>query len=265
MSKWLTNHHKKIIPGAFGLVFLLMILAGVFVTFQLSTLVNRTNQQGKVIDSLSAGLDTSRKQLSNHGIEPSAPPASQIIQGVQGAQGNEGPQGTPGIPGPVGPSGSPGPVGPSGKNGVSGSQGTPGVTVTGAPGSTGPMGATGPVGPAGPIGPVGPAGKDGTDGKDGKDGSNGSSPAGWTYSWTDSSGTKHDVTCTRTADSDPSSPQYTCTDSPSAPATSPSSMKKAVTPSSSVSAQRDNGNGSGGEWPLMASLFYAWLPERKYV
>lgn len=260
MGKWLTRHHKKIIPGAFGLVFLLMVLAGVFVSFQLSTLVSRTNQQGRVIDSLSAGLDTSRKQLSNHGITPSAPPASQIIKGVQGDPGPPGAPGTAGLPGstgPSGPPGQPGQPGASGKNGVNGVNGSPGppgapgATVTGAPGNTGPAGKDG------------AAGKDGKDGTNGQDGSNGSPPAGWTYSWTDSLGVKHNVTCSRAAGFDPSSPQYTCADSSSgAPS---STLKRAAIPSSYVSAQGDNGSGSSRGWPLMASLFSIWLPERKYV
>lgn len=195
-----------------------LLLTAAFVAFALQT-VESTNhrlqqqqadqattisQQGTVISRLATGLDTTRKQLQQHGVTPRAPAASSIVRGVQGV---------PGIPGPVGPSGSPGiagspgPSGAPGQPGRNGSNGSPGPAgASGAPGSPGPASTV--AGPAGPSGPPGPAGKDGTDGKDGAQGPAGPPPSGWTFVYTDELGKSTTYNCTPDSDG---STHYTCT------------------------------------------------------
>lgn len=128
--------------------------------------------QAEVITRLSSGLDTTRQQLQQHGVTPSAPPADSIVQGVPGVPGVAGPPGAPGVPGPSGPPGPsgapgspgpvstvPGPAGPAGMAGAQGIAGTPGVD--GKDGAPGTPGAPGKDGAPGPAGPAGPAGRDG--------------------------------------------------------------------------------------------------------
>lgn len=180
-------------------------------------LADGQSAQATVIARLSTSLDTTRQQLQQHGVTPSAPPAESIVGGVPGVPGNPGAagaRGTPGAVGPSGPPGSPGPTGPTGKTGSTGPSGTPGISVTGPAGTDGQGGAQGDPGPAGPQGDPGPAGPAGTDGRDG---AAGQPPAGWTYTWTDSTGATHQVTCARTADSPDSNPQYDCADATPAP------------------------------------------------
>lgn len=164
-------------------------------------LAREQDAQAVVISRLSAGLDTTRQQLQAHHVEPSAPPAREIVQGVPGAAGEPGPSGPPGPPGPtgaVGPSGSPGPA----------------STVPGPAGPAGPPGADSTV--PGPAGPPGPAGQDG---KDGTNGAPGQPPAGWT--WTDPQGRTY--SCLPVTDFDPQAPRYQCTaDSTPSPTPSPS-------------------------------------------
>lgn len=157
------------------------------------------------IGQLSTALQTTQNQLKEHGLQPKAPPPTQIIQGVPGIQGLQG------IPGPAGPSGPPGPTGAAGAAGATGKTGATGPT--GANGATGPSGAQGVAGQSGQTGPAGPAGPSGANG------TNGQPPAGWTY--TDPAGNTY--TCTRVSDFDPSSPQYQCTQTGSAPAPGPTS------------------------------------------
>jgi hypothetical protein len=166
--------------------------------------------QATVIARLSTSLDTTRQQLQQHGVTPSAPPAQSIVGGVPGVPGATGTPGRPGPSGAPGPSGSPGPTGPTGKTGSAGADGTPGATgppgAAGNDGQTGAQGDPGPAGPQGDPGPAGPAGADGTNGTDGRDGTNGSPPAGWTY--TDPNGVAY--TCSPVDGFDPQSPRYTC-------------------------------------------------------
>lgn len=162
-------------------------------------------KQQTVISRLSTGLDTTRQQLQQHGVTPSAPPAQSIVHGTPGAPGETGAQGIPGpistVPGPSGPPGAPG-----ADSTVPGPAGSPGADST----VPGPAGSPGAVGAQGDPGPAGPAGKDGTDGKDGAPGA---PPAGWTY--TDPSGRSY--SCSPVADFDPSSPRYTCSETTSTP------------------------------------------------
>lgn len=146
--------------------------------------------QGTVISRLATGLDTTRRQLTQHGVTPKVPAASSIVKGVQGV---------PGVPGPVGPSGSagaagrPGPSGAVGAPGRDGSNGSPGVAgspgptgppgATGQPGMAGQSGAAGPVGPTGPAGPQGPKGDTGGQGPKGDPGPTGPPPSGWTFTY----------------------------------------------------------------------------------
>ena len=152
--------------------------------------------QATVISRLADGLDTTRQQLQQHGVTPSAPPAQSIVRGVPGVQGVPGLQGEPGPTGPTGPAGA---EGPAGRPGATGPEGPPGADST----IPGPAGSPGATGPTGAPGPAGPAGKDGTDGRDGAPGQ---PPAGWT--WTDPAGITY--TCTPAAGFDPTQPRYTC-------------------------------------------------------
>ncbi|BBA99294.1 hypothetical protein RVR_5848 [Actinacidiphila reveromycinica] len=160
--------------------------------------------QKTVISRLSSGLDTSRKQLQQHGVTPSAPPAKSIVQDVPGVPGTPGVKGEPGSPGPSGPPGKPGK-----DSTVPGPAGSPGADST----VPGPEGSPGVAGTQGDPGPAGPAGKDGTDGKDGQDGKDGAPPAGWTF--TDATGQSY--TCSPVGDFDPSAPRYACTADAAAP------------------------------------------------
>lgn len=155
--------------------------------------------------------DALARQVQSLGHSPVAgPPGSRGAPG-QSIVGPRGPRG------PAGPSGEPAPtLTPSpGASGASGAPGRPGASST----VPGPSGAPGSPGVAGPAGPAGPAGQDG---KDGTNGTDGQPPSGWTYTWTSSDGVTHTVTCTRAANFDPSSPQYTCADSASSPSPGPS-------------------------------------------
>lgn len=172
--------------------------------------------EATAIGQLSTALQDTQNQLRQHGVEPTAPPPAQIVQGVPGMQGIQG------IPGPAGPSGPPGGIGPTGPVGATGKTGATGATgPTGATGATGPTGAQGVAGQPGQTGATGPAGPSGPSG------ANGQPPAGWTY--TDPAGNTY--SCTRVSNFDPSSPQYQCAQTGSAPtpAPSPSTSPNTVT------------------------------------
>lgn len=151
------------------------------------------------IQKLSTGLDQTRAQLQQHGVVPSAPPATTIVQGVPGAAGQS----------------ITGPAGPAGQNGVSPDPAAIAQMVlamihpvpgpTGAAGPAGPAGVAGKdstvPGPEGPAGAAGAAGKDGANGQDGAPGAQGApgatgpagpAPSGWTF--TDAAGTTYDCT-----------------------------------------------------------------------
>lgn len=172
--------------------------------------------QATVISRLSAGLDTTRKQLQQHGVKPSAPPAQSIVGGVPGVPGAAGAQGIPGVAGSPGVQGIPGQAGAQGRPG-------PVSTQPGPAGSPGAAGAQGVPGVAGADGKDGAPGKDGTNGTDGRNGTDGKPAAGWTYTWTDSTGVTHQVVCTRTADSPDSAPYFTCQDTTPTPTPTSSS------------------------------------------
>jgi hypothetical protein len=179
----------------------------VFVAFALRTLetANRqlaSEQQAdhRVIGRLSSGLDTTRHQLQQHHVTPSAPPARSIVQGLGVPTPVPGPQGPPGrdaptitpSPGPRGPAGSPGPA----------------STIPGPAGASGEPGAPGSPGPASTVaGPAGPAGPPGRDGKDGAQGPAGPPPSGWTFTWTDELGKSTTYNCTPDS---PGSAHYSC-------------------------------------------------------
>lgn len=207
-------------------LWVVLLLAAAFVAFALNTveasnrrLQQQQSAQDTVISKLATGLDTTRKQLQQHGVKPKAPAASSIVRGVQGVPGVPGPAGPSGAAGSPGPSGSPG---QPGKNGANGSNGSPGVA--GAPGSAGSPGPASTVaGPVGPTGPAGPAGQDGKDGAPGpkgdtgEQGPSGPAPSGWTFTYTDALGKSTTYNCTPDADG---STHYTCT-----PASSPGPLK----------------------------------------
>jgi hypothetical protein len=133
-------------------------------------LADGQSAQATVISRLSDGLDTTRKQLQQHGVTPSAPPAKTIVGDVPGVPGAAGEQGVPGAAGSPGASGSPGK--PGADSTVPGPAGAPGADST-VPGPQGPQGVPGADSTVpGPKGDQGVAGQDGTDGKDGRDGQN---------------------------------------------------------------------------------------------
>lgn len=164
-------------------------------------LAREQHAQSTVISRLSTGLDTTRRQLQQHHLTPSAPPPQSIVTQVPGVP-------TP-IPGPPGPPGkaaptitpSPGPAGPPGPAGRPGPASTiPGPS--GAPGGPGPASTV-----AGPAGPTGPPGKDGKDGAPGPAGPAGPPPSGWTWTYTDPLGRSTTYSCTPDS---PGSTHYSC-------------------------------------------------------
>lgn len=165
--------------------------------------------QATVIARLSAGLDTTRQQLQQHGVTPSAPPAQSIVGGVPGVPGTPGAQGEPGSPGVKGDKGDPG-VAASPIPGPSGPPGQPGADST-VPGPQGAPGADSTV-----PGPKGDQGAQGVAGKDGRDGTDGKPPSGW--SWTDPAGVSYSCTM-----DDPAGPHYACAPDPVVTPTSPAS------------------------------------------
>lgn len=168
--------------------------------------------QATVIARLSAGLDTTRQQLQQHGVTPSAPPAQSIVGGVPGVPGTPGAQGEPGSPGVKGDKGDPG-VAASPIPGPTGPPGQPGADST-VPGPQGAPGADSTV--PGPKGDQGNPGVAGQDGKDGRDGTDGKPPSGW--SWTDPAGVSYSCTM-----DDPAGPHYACAPDPVVTPTSPAS------------------------------------------
>lgn len=214
-------------------LWVVLLLAAGFVAFALSTVEasNRHLQQSvaaqdTVISKLAAGLDTTRRQLQQHHVTPSAPAASSIVRGVPGV---------PGVPGPAGPSGSSGVAGSPGAAGVpgrDGSNGSPGAA--GSPGPAGASGAPGSPGPASTVaGPAGPAGKNGKDGKDGAQGPAGPPPSGWTFTYTDALGTSTTYTCTPDSEG---STHYTC--QPTTPSPTPSNPSAGLLVSTAALARR---------------------------
>lgn len=171
--------------------------------------IAEANLRGDAVSTLAGDVRALREQVKAKGGTPVAPDPSKAVPSLSARA--EVPVPIPGPPGPAGPAGKAAPT-ITGPPGPSGASGQPGKDSTVA----------GPSGPPG-LNATGVAGQDGKDGKDGTDGAPGQPPAGWSYSWQDSTGVTHHVTCTRTADSPDSAPQYTCSDtstdtpSPSAP------------------------------------------------
>jgi hypothetical protein len=219
-----------------------MILGGVYVFHSVWTLSNRSSKQDQVIGKLAEGLDASRSQLQKNGINPTAPPADQIIKAVPGATGPAGPTGPKGEPGATvtGPPGQVGPVGPSGAPGPSGASGAPGTN--GVDGKDGKDGATGPQGPQGATGAQGPAGPAGPQGEPG------TAPSTYTFHWSNGK----TFTCIRTGGEGTSA--FDCTEQSAPP----------PDPSSDVGNASDNG-GNGGGIPVASWALYAVVQERKYT
>jgi hypothetical protein len=266
---WFDRHQMKLLKGSLVTLFVLMVLGGVYISYEMLTLSQQAHDNARAVTLLSKNLDTSRKQLTDHGIIPSAPSSKTVIEQVPGAQGAPGAAGAPGKngePGVSGPSGSPGPTGKAGQGGAPGAAGSPGPTgapgVNGSDGAPGKDGAPGPAGQdgkdgapgaQGPAGPVGPAGVAGQDGKDGKDGRDGAPPASWT--WTDPQGVSY--TCTEDSGTDPAAPHYTCKADPAPPVTSP--------PASAgfLASGIPGGPSPRPGMPLMMSVGYAIISDRK--
>lgn len=222
---WLERNQAKVLRFSVIALFLLMLLSGFYVSYQLSSLSHRNEEQEKVVGLLAKNLDTSREQLKDHGITPSAPPAKSVVEQVQGAKGDTGAQGAQGPPGPTGSPGPTGPRGPKGDTGEGGQDGAPGAAgSTGPSGAPGADGSAGDAGPAGPQGEPGPAGPTGPEGPKGDKGDPGTMPSTMTIHHAD--GTTE--TCTLQSDgstydcSYSTPPSSTPTDSPTdAPMKSP--------------------------------------------
>jgi hypothetical protein len=200
-----------------GLMLVLLVVGVAVVALRTAEQANRQLQQEKAseataIGQLSSALQTTQNQLKQHGVTPSAPPPSQIIQGVPGATG---PAGQSII----------GPQGPPGKDGVSPD---PNAIASAAAKLMHPS-----PGPQGPAGPAGQPGANSTvpgpQGPAGEQGPTGPPPSSWTWTWTDSDGVKHTYTCTPvTSGSTAYSCQETGTSSPS-PTPTPAPSQSAMT------------------------------------
>ena len=209
---------RKPRPAALAGVALWVVLLGAagFTAFALNT-VEQSNRklqqsveaQGTVISKLATGLDTTRHQLQQHHVRPSAPAASSIVRGLQGIPGVPGPAGPTGATGAAGAAGSPGPTGPpgpTGRNGSPGPAGSPGTA--GASGHPGTAGSPGSTGATGPQGPKGDTGAQGPKGDTGDTGPAGPPPSGWTFVYTDELGKSTTYNCTPDSDG---STHYSCT------------------------------------------------------
>lgn len=182
------------------------------------------NKRGQAVSTLATDVRALRAQVQAGGHTPVAPDPSKAVPSLPDRTAVPVP--IPGPPGPAGPAGAPG-ASASPIPGPSGAAGRPGSDST-VPGPAGSAGSPGPQGPQGDPGPAGVAGQDGKDGTNGRDGAAGQPPAGWTYTWTDATGTTHQVACTRTADSPDSAPQYTCQDA--SPTPTPSATNSPAAP-----------------------------------
>lgn len=190
-------------------------------------LANEANLRGQAVSTLAGDVRALRQQVKAAGRTPVAPDPTKAVPDLPSRAEVPVP-----IPGPTGAAGAPGRPGASGAPGQPGQPGQPGSS--GEPGSPGASGVPG---------QPGQPGKDGKDGVNGADGAPGKPPAGWSYKWTSSDGVTHHVTCTRTADSPDSAPEYSCEDS------------STETP--------PPGNGNGGNGGLL-SLGWA-LARRQYA
>jgi hypothetical protein len=248
---WFDRNQMRVLKASLVAVFVLMVLGGAYISHEIRGATQRADASATAVQKLSKNLDSSRKQLIDHGIKPSAPSAKTIVEqvgGVPGATGAPGKNGATGVSGQEGTQGKPGPSGPPGSPG---SPGTNGVGSPGAAGETGAPGIPGTNGVDGKDGAPGAAGQDGKDGTNGKDGSNGQPPAGWTY--TDPAGVPY--TCSPVSGFDPASPRYACTaDTATAPTSSNAGFLASGEPASPSRRQ---------EMPVMMSVAYAIVSERK--
>ena len=80
---WFDRNQFTVLKLAVGAIFLLVLLTGAYVSYQLFTLSDRTNQQGDTITALSQNLDSSRKQLQENGITPTVPPAKTVVEKIE--------------------------------------------------------------------------------------------------------------------------------------------------------------------------------------
>lgn len=257
---WFDRNQFLVLKLAVAAIFGLVLLTGAYVSYQLFSLADRTNEQGATISALSQGLDSSRDQLKDNGITPTVPPAKTVverIEGSPGAKGDTGAQGVVGPSGPTGPSGSPGPRGPKGDTGETGQEGVPGAAgetgpsgapgTNGADGTNGVDGAQGPQGEPGPPGAQGEPGPRGEKGETGDQGPQGTLPGTMTINHSD--GTTE--TCTLEGDS-----TYNC--SGSGPAPQPSDTEQAM-----ASSYRSGDDPQGPSDPTPMSQVYAIVSERK--
>lgn len=219
----MTRHQRLIRRRWVGLLVAALLFLGGGVTLSLLLIGQQSNRadelateadlRGTAVSTLAGDVRALRQQVKAAGKTPVAPDPTRAVPSlseraevpvpIPGPKGDKGDKGDPGSPAPTL---------------------TPSPGASGAPGTDGSPGAAGSPGPAGVQGEPGPAGVDGVDGKDG---SNGSPPAGWSWSWTDGTGVTHHTTCTRTADSPDTDPQYDCEDTATdpAPTDSPSPNK----------------------------------------
>jgi len=270
-ESWIEKHQVRLLKYGVVAAFVLMIAGGFYVSYLLFSLSARTEEQARVVESLAENLDTSRKQLQNNGITPSAPPAKDVVKQVEGQPGAKGDPGNEGPPGPTGPSGPSGPRGPkgdTGEQGKTGQEGTPGVAgevgpsgapgvngadgtdgTNGADGTNGVDGAVGPQGPAGPTGPQGPPGPQGEVGPQGEAGATGTLPG--TMKINHATGTSE--TCTLRDGN-----TYDCVaDTPAPPTTPPTTLKKTRTSGTSSPSE------PGQQNPMTMSYLYAIVDRKR--
>jgi hypothetical protein len=256
---WFDRNQFTVLKLAVAAIFALVLLTGAYVSFQLFTLSDRTNQQGDTITALSQSLDSSRKQLQDNGITPTVPPAKTVVEKIEGSPGAKGDTGAAGVQGPAGSPGPSGSAGPRGQKGDTGNAGDTGQAGTsGVAGETGPSGAPGvngkdgqdgaqgPQGDPGPAGPQGEAGAAGPQGPQGDPGPQGTLPSTMTINHADGS----TETCTLQGDS-----TYNCSGTSSTPAPTD-------TPSA-LSSDYERNTPQGPSRPVWMSQVYAIVSDRK--
>jgi hypothetical protein len=237
-----TRSEKLLYRRRFGLIVAALLFLGGGVAAALLMIAQESHRadqlateadlRGNAVSTLAGDVRALRQQVKSRGGTPVAPDPTRAVPSLSSRAEVPVP-----IPGPPGP---PGPTGASGK---------PAPTITPSPGTSGSPGSAGEPGPASTV--AGPAGQDGANGADGRDGANGAPPAGWSYSWTDGTGVTHHTTCTRTADSPDSDPQYDCQDT--------SSGNPSPTPSDTPSPNR----GLLGVGALSATAAYRKIGARR--
>lgn len=221
--------NRVLLLAAFGLLLGCGIVLWALFSMHSALQSERAAQQSQqqAIGRLSSALDTTRSQLQQHGVQPSAPPATALV-GATGAQGAQGP------------------AGPAGRDAP-----TPDITaiarlaagmVTPSPGPAGPSGAPG----QSIVGPQGPQGKPGADstvaGPQGPQGSPGPPPSSWT--WTDQTGTTY--VCTQDT---PGGTTYTCRAQTPPASPSPSPSQSSTQPQAQADRREKSIVAAGPRWP----------------